>query len=794
MLNTPGVPRTRIRIKAPPKRQHAPESEDSWQTLATAITQIHQKNASVLSYEELYRIAYNMVMRKKGSQLYNGVREVVELHLKDVAENEIKPAFGILSTSSSSASRTSNDMPGASSSMSDGNSSFLKVMKKVWEDHTMSMRMIKDVLSYGDKWFVEYARVPPTYEMGLALFRDTIARSPQHPIQAHIQKVMLEQIARERKGESIDRSTLKAVTNMLLSLPDDKSNDSVYVVDFEKAFLQTSSEFYKIESQMLISQCDAPQYMKKVEKRLNEEQERTQHYLSKDTEERIRKIVEEELIANHIRALIEMEGSGLTSMISENRIEDINRMYKLFSRVPSGLKEMREAIASQIKDMGHEINRSVDPSTLRSKEDKEDEKGSTLNNSSAIAMKWVEDLLQLKEKFDNVLEKALAKDKSFQTGFNEAFELFINSNPRSPEFISLFIDENLKKGLKGKTEAEVDAVLDKTITLFRFIKDKDVFERYYKQHLAKRLLWGRSVSDDAERGMITKLKVECGYQFTTKLEGMFNDMRISADTMVAFKEYLDVSQVQRPQVEMSVNVLSAAFWPMNVSSSPPCNFPEILTQSCQTFEKFYFGRHSGRRLTWQPNMGTADVRAQFKAKRHELNVSTYGMVVLLLFNDLAEGECLTMTDIESHTGIQMADLKRTLQSLACAKYKILVKEPKSRDVNPDDKFYFNADFTCPLARIKIQQIASRVETDSERRVTQDKVDEERKHQTEAAIVRIMKDRKRMDHNNLIAEVTKQLTPRFVPSPAMIKKRLEALIDREYLSRDEQDRKTYEYQA
>lgn len=53
----------------------------------------------------------------------------------------------------------------------------------------------------------------------------------------------------------------------------------------------------------------------------------------------------------------------------------------------------------------------------------------------------------------------------------------------------------------------MDQVLDKTITLFRFLCDKDVFERYYKQHLAKRLLFNRSVSDDAERGMLGKLKV-----------------------------------------------------------------------------------------------------------------------------------------------------------------------------------------------------------------------------------------------------------------------------------------------
>jgi len=81
-------------------------------------------------------------------------------------------------------------------------------------------------------------------------------------------------------------------------------------------------------------------------------------------------------------------------------------------------------------------------------------------------------------------------------------------NNRSPEFISLFIDEKLRRGLKGASEEEVEKTLDKVMMLFRFIQEKDVFEKYYKQHLAKRLLLGRSVSDDAERGMIAKLKVK----------------------------------------------------------------------------------------------------------------------------------------------------------------------------------------------------------------------------------------------------------------------------------------------
>jgi cullin 3 len=90
----------------------------------------------------------------------------------------------------------------------------------------------------------------------------------------------------------------------------------------------------------------------------------------------------------------------------------------------------------------------------------------------------------------------------------------------------------------------VDRILDKTITIFRYLIEKDAFERYYKGHFAKRLLLGRSVSEDAERGMLAKLKAESGNQFTLKLEGMFNDMKLSADTMKAYRSHLAMSTVR----------------------------------------------------------------------------------------------------------------------------------------------------------------------------------------------------------------------------------------------------------
>jgi hypothetical protein len=59
-------------------------------------------------------------------------------------------------------------------------------------------------------------------------------------------------------------------------------------------------------------------------------------------------------------------------------------------------------------------------------------------------------------------------------------------NQHSPEYISLFVDDQLRKGLKGTSEEEMETVLEKVVMLFRYLQEKDVFEKYYKQHLAKR--------------------------------------------------------------------------------------------------------------------------------------------------------------------------------------------------------------------------------------------------------------------------------------------------------------------
>lgn len=76
-------------------------------------------------------------------------------------------------------------------------------------------------------------------------------------------------------------------------------------------------------------------------------------------------------------------------------------------------------------------------------------------------------------------------------------------------------------------------------------------------------------------------------------------------------------------------------------AGPTCNLPDALMQSCEHFKGFYLSRHTGRRLTWQPSLGNADVRVSFDKKKHDLNVSTFALVILLLFEDLPDDDILT---------------------------------------------------------------------------------------------------------------------------------------------------------
>lgn len=119
-------------------------------------------------------------------------------------------------------------------------------------------------------------------------------------------------------------------------------------------------------------------------------------------------------------------------------------------------------------------------------------------------------------------------------------------------------------------------------------------------------------------------------------------------------------------------------------------------------------------------------------------------------------------------------MKRTLQSLACAKYRVITKDPKGKEIGDSDTFAFNVKFSDPKMRIKINQIQLK-ETKQENKATHERVQADRKYETQAAIVRIMKSRKAIGHQELMVEVIKATKSRGVLDAADIKDNIEKYV-------------------
>ncbi|CAN6465251.1 unnamed protein product [Victoria cruziana] len=611
---------------------------------------------------------------------------------------------------------------------------FLSLVEKCWQDHCDQMLMIRSIALYLDRTYVrQTANVRSLWDMGLQLFRKhlSLCREVEHKTVTGLLRL----IEKERLGEAIGRALLNHLLKMFTAL-------GIYTESFEKPFLEGTSDFYAAEGVKYMQQSDVPDYLRHVELRLHEEHERCLLYLDAATRRPLVATTEKQLLERHISAIID---KGFTLLMDGNRISDLQRMYTLFSRV-NGLELLRQALSLYIRSTGHAI-------IMDEEKDKD----------------MVSSLLEFKASLDAIWEESFSKNESFSNTIKDAFEHLINLRQnRSAELIAKFLDEKLRAGNKGTSEEELEGTLDKVLVLFRFIQGKDVFEAFYKKDLAKRLLLGKSASIDAEKSMISK------------------DIELSREINDSFKQSSQARTKLPTGIELNVHVLTTGYWP----TYPPMDIrlPYELNVYQDIFKEFYLSKYSGRRLMWQNSLGHCVLKAEFPKGKKELAVSLFQTVVLMLFNNTQK---LSFQSIKDSTGIEDKELRRTLQSLACGKVRVLQKLPRGRDVEDEDCFVFNEEFSAPLYRIKVNAIQMK-ETVEENTSTTERVFQDRQYQVDAAIVRIMKTRKVLSHTLLITELFQQL--KFPVKPADLKKRIESLIDREYLERDRNNPQIYNYLA
>ncbi|KAG9017883.1 hypothetical protein FRB93_004694 [Tulasnella sp. JGI-2019a] len=559
---------------------------------------------------------------------------------------------------------------------------------------------------------------------------------------------------------------------------------------FLAPYLTFTNEYYSDECRTTAAKLSATDYLTHCEVRLEEEDKRLRGLVDEPSRTAVIVATEQALLPVEITK--RFASDGVKHAMKTRDVKSLSRMFDLYMRVDA-LEHLRVAFGAYVQSRVSEIVT--------------DEKNdgimiSTLLHEKAFLDKVLVEAFH-ERPFTNTAEKELNQDtnrgdaRPFSYAARDGFEKGFTSRKRKPaEMIAKYIDVAMRKGQREESESDFWRELDDALGLYRFTPDKDVFRTFYERGLAKRLLLQKSASDALEEKVINRLRDGYDPEFG-KGNDMFKDLALSSDLLKEYQAPRVGSRDEKakalppPMLDktMSVMVLKYSTWPFPKYEGT-LDFPADMSQSLATFNAFYKWKHSNRKLEWNHSLGTVTLAAQFKSGEKELSLSLYQAVILLLFQ--AENK-LGYKEILLRSGMKPKDAKLTLQSLACGKIRVLIKLPAGKDVNDTDDFVFNAALDDKRRNIHISSIQQK-ETVEETKQIEHAIDQDRQATMDAAIVRIMKSRKKMTDGDLKMKTTAALAKHFQPHVSDIKKRIEHLIERDYMTRDDSNHNLYHYVA
>ncbi|ELR52741.1 hypothetical protein M91_13908 [Bos mutus] len=750
--------------------------DELWDNIRAGIQQVYARQSMVKSrYIELYTLLYNhclyvspqaQTQSKKGQklredktvgfELYKRIKEFLKNHLTNLPKDgEDLMDIGIL-----------------------------KFYTQQWEDYQFSSKVLNGICARLNKHLLnstnnEGHNVCEIYSLAMVTWRDCLFR----PLNKQVTNAVLKLIEKERNGESINTRLISGAIQSYLELGVNEDNQfeegpmlTVYKEAFESQFLADTERYYTRKSTELLQQNPVTEYMKKVEALLLEERQRARVYLHQSSKGKLARKCRQVLVEKHLEIFL----TEFQNLLNANKSEDLGRMYRLIYRIKNGLGEFKKLLETHIHNQGLSAI---------------EECGEAALNDPRM---YVEIVLNIHKKYNALVISAFRNHADFVAALDKACSGFINNNAvtkmaqsssKSPELLAQYCDSLLKKSSKNPEEAELEDTLNHVMTVFKYIDDKDVVQKFYTKMLAKRLVHQNSASDDAEASMVSKLKQACGFEYTSKLQRMFQDIGVSKALNAQFKKHLMDSEPL--DLDFNIHVLSYGWWPFEESCT--VLLPSELEPCYRRFTAFYASCYSDRKLSWAYQLSEGELVTNYFKNNYTLHVSTFQMAILLQYNT---EDAYTVQQLMDSTQIKMDIVAQVLQILL--KFKLLVLEDKSANVDevelkPDTLINVHFGYKSKKLRVNIS-LPMKIEQKREQETMYKNIEEDRKLLIQAAIVRIMKMRKVVKHQQLLGEVATQLSSVFKPQISVIKKCIDILIEKEYLERVGDEKDTYSYLA
>eukprot|EP00884_Botryococcus_braunii_P010588 jgi/Botrbrau1/19530/Bobra.0035s0026.1 len=454
-------------------------------------------------YMNLYTTIYNMCTQKPphdySEQLYNRYRDAFSYYIVE----KVLPAL-----------------------KEHRDEFLLKELHKRWDNHKVMVRWLSRFFTYLDRAFVykfdnALARsalsryyiarhsLSSLQDVGLLRFRDEVYME----LKGRAKDAVLMAIEKERDGEQIDRVLLKNVLAIFIEVG--MGGNECYENDFETDMLTASAEHYNRTAAAWVESDSCPDYMLKAEDCLKQSSSASPGASAENTKLTFWRRENSGCAALlnddkwWIRAYLRKLGPCCSSPLflpERVRKEDLARMYRLFNRVPKGLEPVADIFKKHVESEGMKLVKEVTGAwELRKEKEKEKEGKVAREGGNAHEQQQCQHMAA----------------KSYNSSFTAIGYMGIGCMD-----VSLGSSEKL-------SDQAIEETYEKLVKLLAYISDKDLFAEFYRKKLATTSALRQSASDEHERLILTRLKQQCGAQFTSKLS-ILGDHLIMACLLVAW--------------------------------------------------------------------------------------------------------------------------------------------------------------------------------------------------------------------------------------------------------------------
>lgn len=571
-------------------------------------------------------------------------------------------------------------------------------------------------------------------------------------IKDRLQESAMRLVHAERNGEAFDSQLVIGVRESYVNLCSNFEDKlEIYRENFEAAYLQATGEFYQLKGNEQLQANGVQSYMRYADSKLREEETRAKRYLEPVSANALGECCVRVLIGDHLPTLL----AECRPLIEAGETDRLNLMFRLLDRVNGGVDPMLNDLENHIISAGlSDMVASADIITQDSE-------------------KYVERLLDLFRRFSKLVQDAFNDDPRFLTARDKAFKTVVNdttvfklelptnttqrgtktTTPESkcPELLANYCDMLLRRTPLSKrlTSDQIEARLKDVLLVLKYVCNKDVFMRYHKAHLTRRLILDSSADSEKEEDMVEWLR-EIGMpaDYVNKLARMFQDIKVSEDLNTQFR-----AQTTRHDA-INIKILNAGAWAARSSERVSVSLPLELEDYIPEVEEFYKKKHSGRKLQWFHHMSNGTITFANNVGRFDLDVTTFQMAVLFAWNQ-RPNEKVSYENLRLATELPDPELRRTLWSLVAfpkLKRQLLLYDPivqAPKDFAENTVFWINQEFSIikngkPQKRGKINLIG-RLQLSTERSQQEDNqsIVQLRILRTQEAIIKIMKMRKRM---------------------------------------------------